>query len=209
MAPVAPVNTPVYNHQQGIQLNVGTQGIGLEYHYGIVPKLALRGGVDVVPVAIKNVFEFSDFNSTSDLDARFTNIHILADYTPFTGAKWFRLVGGLAYFAKAKGTLDVKPTDSYKYGEIQLTPEQVGQVKFTADWQGVAPYAGLGFFRMFPQKKFNVNLDLGTYYLKQPKAHVSGTGSLQGNSSQTAQFQENIKDYRWLPVVQINFNYNL
>jgi hypothetical protein len=203
----ATAETPAYVHPQAIQLNVGTQGIGLEYHYGIVPKLALRGGVDIVPIAAKNVFDFSGFNSTSDMDARFTNIHILADYTPFTGAQWFRLVGGLAYFANAKGKLDVKPTDNYKYGDIQLTPEQVGHVMFTADWKGIAPYAGIGLFPMFPRRHFNVNIDLGAYYLKRPEANVTGTGSLESNKTQTAQFQENIKDYRWLPIVQINFNY--
>ncbi|WP_462264734.1 hypothetical protein [Mucilaginibacter sp.] len=194
-------------HPQSVQLNVGTVGIGAAYNYGFNAKLALQAGLDVIPIKAKNVLDFSDFNSKSDLKARFTDIYARLYYTPFKNAAGFRLAGGLAYFAKAKGTLDVQPSDSYKYGDIQLTPDQVGHLTFTADWQGVAPYAGIALFPMFPKHKFNVNLDLGSYYLKQPEATITGTGNLQGNASQNAQFQENIKGYRWLPVIQLNFNY--
>ncbi len=204
----APVKDTL-QHQQSVQVNAGSQGFGAAYNYGVIPQLALRLGFDIVPYSQNNVLHFSDFNSTSDLKAKFTNIHLLADYTPFTSSSWFRLVGGFAYFVKAKGTLDVKPADNYKYGDLQLTPDQVGKVTFSADWQGVAPYLGVGFIKMFPSNRFNVNLDLGTYYLNKPDAQIVGTGALSGNSSQTSQFEENIKGYRWLPVVQINFNYKL
>jgi len=46
-----------------------------------------------------------------------------------------------------------------------------------------------------------------SYYLVKPDATIIGTGILSGNSSQTEQFQSNIKNYRWLPIVQLNFNY--
>jgi len=77
------------------------------------------------------------------------------------------------------------------------------------NWSGVCPYFGLGLVKAFPTKRFNINLDLGTYYLNQPTAAFAGTGIFSGNSSQSAQLQQNVKDYRWLPVVQLNFNFKL
>lgn len=202
--------TPAAAAPQSVQINLGTQGIGAAYNYGILPKLALRLGLDAMPVKADNVFHFSDLNSTSNLKSKFTNIHLLADYTPFKKARWFRLVGGAGYFVSANGTLLVQPSDNYTYGDIPLTKDQVGTLTFGADWKGIAPYMGLGFFKMFPDShRVNFNFDLGTYYLQRPKASIVGTGSLEGNSSQTAQFQENIKDYRWLPVLQFNFSYKI
>lgn len=189
------------------QLNIGTQGIGLALNYGMYKNLAFRLGVNAIPIKANDVFKISGFNSTSNVSADFYNVHFLADYTPFKQQAWFRLVGGFAYFIKANGNVRITPSDNYKYGDLTLTEDQIGYVDLNVDWQGLAPYVGLGFLKSFPKRKFNVNLDLGTYYLNQPEADIIGTGILSGNSSQSGQFQSNIKNYSWLPILQINFNY--
>ena len=196
-----------YKGQQAIQLNVGTQGVGAAYTYGFNKQLALRAGINAIPIKANDVFKISGFNSTSHVSADFYNVHVLADYTPFEQVSWFRLVGGVAYFFKANGNVRISPSDDYKYGDLTLTPEQIGYVDLNVDWDGLAPYLGIGLLRTFPKQKFNVNLDLGTYYLNKPNASIVGTGLLTGNDSQTEQFQSNIKDYRWLPILQVNFNY--
>ncbi|MGV3546497.1 MAG: hypothetical protein ACO1N4_05495, partial [Pedobacter sp.] len=190
-----------------VQLNVGTQGIGAAVNYGVYNNLAVRLGVNAIPIKANDVFKISGFNSTSHVSADFYNIHLLADYTPFKQQAWFRLVGGFAYFIKANGNVRIIPSDDYKYGDLTLTEDQIGYVDLNVDWKGLAPYLGLGFLRSFPKRKFNVNLDLGTYYLNRPEADIIGTGILSGNSSQSGQFQSNIKNYRWLPILQLNFNY--
>ncbi|WP_225871028.1 hypothetical protein [Pedobacter frigiditerrae] len=197
----------VFKNQKSIQLNLGTQGIGAEFLYGVLPKLALRGGVNAIPLKANDIFKIEDFNSTTHASADFYNIHVLADYTPFQKASWLRIVGGLAYFFKADGKVRITPSDDYTYGDLVLSEEQIGYVDLNVDWKGVAPYLGFAFANTFPRKKFNVNFDLGAYYLSKPKADIIGTGLLEGNSSQTPQFQSNIKNYRWLPIVQVNFNY--
>ncbi len=79
----------------------------------------------------------------------------------------------------------------------------------TSSWQGVAPYLGLGFFRTFPRLFFNVNLDLGTYYLSAPTTTIVAIGALQPNEANNDQLQQNISNYRWLPVLQLNINFKL
>ncbi len=190
-----------------IQLNVGTQGVGLAFNYEVVKTLAVRVGVNAIPVKANDVFKISGFNSTSHVSADFYNAHLLADFTPFQQLSWLRVVGGAAYFFKARGNVRIIPSDDYKYGDLTLTEDQIGYVDLNVDWKGVAPYLGIGLLRSFPKKKFNVNIDLGTYYLHKPDAQIVGTGILTGNSSQTDQFKSNIKDYRWLPILQFNFNY--
>lgn len=196
-------------HKKSVIINFGTIGIGAELNYEIAPKLALRAGINAVPLVANDVFKISNFNSTSRVSADFYNIHALADYTPFVGASWLRLVGGLGYFFKANGNVRITPSDSYTYGDLVLPEDQVGYVDLNIDWKGIAPYFGIALLKSFPKKHFNINLDLGSYYLTKPKAALAGTGLLAGNSSQTSQFQSNIEDYRFLPVVQINFNVKL
>ncbi|KQM72905.1 hypothetical protein ASE74_21640 [Pedobacter sp. Leaf216] len=202
-------SAPSLLNQKSVQLNVGTQGIGAEFAYGILPELSLRGGFNFIPFKANDVFKVSGFNSTSNLSADFYNVHELADYVPIKKATWFRLVGGFGYFFKAKGDLRIIPSDDYKYGDLVLTDDQIGYVDLNVNWKGIAPYLGVAFAHTFPQNRFNVNFDLGTYYLSKPKADITGTGLLEGNSSQTPQFQSNIKDYRSLPIVQVNFSYKL
>ena len=205
----AQVDTLAKRTQQSVQLNLGSQGIGAEFLYGLSPRLALRAGANIIPLKANNVFKISDFNSSTEASADFTNIHAYADFSPFSDAGAFRIVAGLAYFLKAEGNIRVIPSDSYSYGDLQLSKEQVGHLDLRVDWKGVSPYLGFAIGHAFPRNKFNVNLDLGTYYLSSPKADIKGTGLLSGNDSQTSQFQSNIKDYRWLPVMQLNFNFKL
>jgi len=202
-------NSTTAQHPYSVQLNLGTQGIGAEFNYGLTPKLTLRPGIAIVPVKLNNVFEFSDFNSTSTVKADFQNVHLLADYSPFKSHGAFRIVFGAAYFMKANGNIRISPADNYTYGDIVLSPQQVGYVDLDMNWKGIAPYFGLGFGKIIPSRSFNINVDLGTYYLTAPQANITGTGLLEGNESQTGQLQTNIKDYRWLPVVQLNFNFKL
>jgi hypothetical protein len=195
--------------QKSIQLNLGTQGIGGEFKYGVSPGVSLRAGVNVVPLKANNVFKISDFRSTSNVSADFYNVHFLADYNPLKKISWLRLVGGFAYFFKANGGLRVTPTDNYTYGDLVLSGDQIGYLDLKIDWKGVAPYLGISLWHAFPDKKFGVNFDIGSYHLSRPEASIIGTGLLEGNSTQTPQLQSNIKNYRWLPVVQMNFNFKI
>jgi len=196
-------------HPQSVSITTGSQGVGAEYRYGLSERLNLRGGMNLLPVSANNIFTVSDFHSTSSGKAQFTNFHFLADFTPFQSLSFLRVVGGAAYFMQANGHITVNPTDTYKYGDIVLNKDQVGNLNMDMNWKGVAPYLGLGLIHAFPQRRFNINLDLGTYYLSQPTAQIAGTGILAGNSTQSAQLQKNIQNYRWYPQVQLNFNFKL
>lgn len=201
--------TGLYRHQRSIQLTAGTQGVGAEFNYGLTNNLALRTGVSFIPLTMNNAFPISGLSADSKITANFSNAHLLADFTPIKSFRFLRLVAGAAYFIQAKGSFYLQPNKNYNYGDIVLTPDQVGSVNLDADWKGIAPYAGLGLVNIFPRRGFNVNLDLGGYYLSQPRTTIIGTGILDDNASQNAQFERNMSAYRFLPVLQLNFNFKL
>lgn len=205
--PVTKLVAEPTKHPVTLLLGGGTQGGVFEIKYGLKPKLALRAGGSFIPINdLSNVVSFPDFKNENYTSINLSNIHLLIDYAPFKG-KGFRLVGGAGYFYQGDTNIDIKAKGSYFYGDIPLTAETVGTTKLNILWQGVAPYAGIGLFKCMPKRFFNINLDLGTYYLPKPVGTITGTGLLQGNTTNQEKFQENISDYRWLPVLQLNLNF--
>ncbi len=199
---------PGFSHKKAITIYGGTAGVGADFRYGILPRLSARLGAGTTPVNVPNAFQVNDFNSQISLNVNFTNVHLIADFQPF-GGSGFRLAFGAGYFTKAKTIANITPTGSTSWGNITYTPDELGTLQMTADWKGIAPYVGLGFFRAFPRQLFNINLDLGTYYLSAPQTTIVGTKALVPNDDNNAQLQQNISSYRWLPVLQLNFSFRL
>lgn len=198
-----------FHNKLSFQLLAGTQGIGGDLRYGLTPQLSVRGGASFIPVEANNVFSFSGLQSTNSVSVKFSNVHLMADFVPFKHAQGLRLVAGAGYLYQANGNVNVTPTGTYTVGNYKLTPADLGTLKIDMSWKGVAPYFGFGFFKSFPNRVFNVNLDLGTYYLSQPKSDITGTQMLAENYKLEPQLNKNIKSYRWLPVVQLNFNFRI
>ena len=199
---------PGFSSKKEFTIFAGTQGVGADFRYGFLPRLSARLGGGITPVNMPNAFQVNDFKSQVDLKVNFTNVHLIADFQPF-GGSGFRLAFGAGYFIKAKTQADITPTANNQFGNITYTPADLGVLHMTADWQGIAPYLGLGFFRAFPSNFFNMNFDLGTYYLTAPQTTIVATKALSPNDDNNAQLQKNLSTYRWLPVLQFNFNFRL
>lgn len=199
---------PGFSNKKEITVFAGSQGFGADFRYGFLPRLSARVGAGITPVDLPNTFHVNDFRSAIDMNIQFTNVHLIADFQPF-GGSGFRVAVGAGYFVKAKTVADVTPTADNGFGSIILTPEELGTLKLTADWKGLAPYIGLGFFKAFPSEVFNMNFDFGTYYLAAPATTITGTKALINNQENNDKFQRNISTYRWLPVLQLNFNFRL
>ena len=121
--------------------------------------------------------------------------------------KFFRVVAGAAYLANAEATIHFEPKDAQKFENITLTPDEIGSLDFQMDWGKFAPYFGIGLGKGIPKKKFNVNVDMGAYYFSAPKVTAIGTKLLSNNESNAIIIQNNMKSYRILPVMQLNFNF--
>ncbi|HWB23949.1 MAG TPA: hypothetical protein VG738_00650 [Chitinophagaceae bacterium] len=199
---------PGFTHKKAIIFYAGTAGIGGDLRYGILPRVSARLGAGVTPVNLPNSFKLNSFKSNIGLNVNFTNVHLIADLQPF-GGSGFRVSVGAGYFVKAKTIADITPTENITFGNISFTPDEFGSMQISANWQGLAPYLGVGFFRTFPNRLFNINLDLGTYYLTAPQTTIIATKALAPNEENNAQLQQNLSTYRWLPVLQLNFSFRL
>ena len=196
-------------HPISLQFHAGTQGVGADVRYGITPKVALRlGGSTSTSIKMDDAVKFSGFDAKNTLKAEMSNFHLMADYAPFkTNA--FQLVAGAAYLFKAGGGMEFFPNGTYNYGDLTFTGAEVGQLNIDVSWKGIAPYLGLGLFKSFPKRLFNINVDLGTYFLKAPESTVVGTKLLSENYTLEPQLDKNMESYRFLPVIQFNFNFRI
>jgi hypothetical protein len=197
-----------FEHKKAIAVYAGSAGFGADFRYGFLPRLSVRLGAGTTPVNIPNAFKINSFSSDIDLNVNFTNVHLIADFQPF-GGSGFRVAFGMGYFIKGSTSVDVVPTSGSKYGNVSITALQLGYININANWKGAAPYLGVGFARTFPGVLFNINVDLGTYYLSAPQTTIIAMGALAGNEANNEQLQENLSNYRWLPVLQLNFNFRL
>ncbi|MES2652611.1 MAG: hypothetical protein V4663_12785 [Bacteroidota bacterium] len=187
-----------------LQVLAGSQGVGANFRYVLNKTVGFRLGGSYGQGGINDKLNLSGFRSTNRLSGKFNTAHALVELMP---QRFFRIVAGAAYLANAEATLQFSPKDAQSFENITLTPEEIGSLSFNMDWGKFAPYIGFGAGRGIPKKKFNVNIDLGVYYLSSPTVTAIGTNLMSNNQDNAVIIQNNIKDYRFMPVAQLNFNF--
>ncbi len=186
-------------------LHAGTSGFGLDFKYNCGIHTA-RIGYSTIPFHYETVLDMG-LSMGTDAKVSYNNIHLIYDIQPFKKAAWFRVNAGAAYFVSASAVAKLTPKDSVNTKIVTLSPDEIGNVEITVDNKGFAPYLGIGLGRAVPKKKFNVNFDFGTYYLPAPTVTVVGTKLLENNAALGTQLTEDLKTYRWMPMIQLNFTY--
>lgn len=192
-------------------ITAGTQGLGVDLILKVDRHLGLRFGVSHLPDVSYNMkgLSMGEISSNISIDSRnFSNFHVYIDYYPFLRSG-FRVTGGYGFFAESVGQATVTPVGTYKLNDYPVSAAQLGTAQGSLSWEsGISPFLGGGMlFGANNGKRLHVSLDLGTYYLPRPHAELSGTRLLSQNSVNQDEFQENTKDYRWLPVLQLGLSY--
>ncbi len=195
---------PKKDQPMSLQLLAGSQGFGANFRYVVSPFIGLRAGGSYIKGGINDKVNFDGFSTKNRLSGELATVQGLVELNP---SGFVRLVAGAAYFGKANAELYFEPKQSQTVGEVTLNPDEIGNLTYHINWGKAAPYLGLGLGRGIPKNKFNVNLDLGTYFLQSPIVTATGTKLLTDNEQSAAQIQENMKDYKFMPVIQLNFNF--
>lgn len=180
----------------------GTAGLGLEGTFATGETLNLRGGY--------YAFDYSDTLTENgieyDGDLELENLGLFLDWHPWRGT--FRLsVGGMqsgnAFTGNADGALDV--------GDNTYT----AQLQADVDWDGFAPYFGVGWGNAVGAGGWSMSFDLGIMYTGEPTVSLTGTVSdpaLQDQFEQDlaleeAALQEELDDVTIFPVIALGVAY--
>ncbi|MDE3056747.1 MAG: hypothetical protein KGJ59_02150 [Bacteroidota bacterium] len=187
----------------GLALKAGTMGPSLEVTRSFTPKFNVRIGAAALTYTSKNLQSSNQYNTDASL--KLSSATALADWFPFGGS--FRLSGG-AVINLNKASMTLIPTKTYSDGNIEYTPDKLGVLKVDITFQKVAPYLGIGFGNPSGGNRgFGMTFDLGTFYQNAPKVSMSATNLLAPSASQSGQLQDNLKWFKFYPVLSIGLDY--
>lgn len=203
----------------GISGDVGTTGVGIRLHTPLGPHFAGRLGAN----AYNYSFDSATTYATYDVDTRFRTIDALIDWHPMRSG--LRFTGGLV-FNNSKINTVARPSvsGSFTFNGNTYSVADIGVVEGQVDHNRIAPYLGIGWGSAQSSDKagWSFTSDVGVMYLGRPQATLRSSGCNLGGSllsraicnrlatdlpSESGRVEEEIKDYRFYPVVRIGVMY--
>ena len=156
--------------QVALAARASTLGIGAELSFRAARNVSVRLG--------GNYLEFSRDATIEDIDyhvtPHFENGTAILDVHPFGGA--FHLSGGLLLNYN-EGELVATLADDIVIGGQSYTPQEVGSLTGTVNFNKTAPYFGIGFAG---QSRIAFLFDLGVGYSGRPQVELVGQTTLTG-----------------------------
>lgn len=208
----------------GVGVGVGLTGIDVELATPITPYLALRGGISIMP----------DFNMSTDVDveldgktegsmnvngsAKRMSGQLLLNVYPFRSASFFLTAG--AYFGGSSlvtidGTSDQELKDKIEMAESsgivigdQVIPfDENGNISGGLKVKDFRPYVGLGFGRVIPSRRINMNFELGVQFHGKPEVYTdAGEIDLSAFGEDGDTFSKIVDKLTVYPVLKIRLN---
>jgi hypothetical protein len=204
--------------QVAITGKAGTLGLGAEVTFGLFPQIDGRLGV--------NAFTYSDHREASHIeyeaDARLRTATALLDWHP--GGHAFRLTGGMVWNDnRVEGRSIPSASGTYDIAGVQVPVSFVQRLDARADFDPVAPYAGIGWGNPITStRRAGVAFDLGVIFQGKARVHLNpviptGSPILTTPGARDApnlliqqeerDLEKEAADYEYYPVVSLGVWY--
>ena len=186
-------------------IKVGTLGINLEAIRSIGQNFNVRVGAAYFTYTLDSGGGTEQYKYTANADL--LSVSLLGDYFPF--GQTFRITGGFL-FNLNKGNIDLVPTKTTIIGGDEYTPDKLGNLKATVDFNIVAPYIGLGIGNPTSgDAGLGFTFDLGTAYQGQPHIKLNASGLLKPSAApdQEETLENNLSWFKWYPVLSFGIVY--
>jgi hypothetical protein len=195
------------NRKHAIGLSIGT-GVAFDYSYKFTDRFSVTVRYNVFQYEIKDLkqtIDGEDLLIGADID--FKNIDVLFSYYPFKTS--FKLIGGLGYFTNRKLTIPAVFAEGVSIGEVEFTPEELGEITIDMEWKQIMPYVGIGFGRAVPNKRLGFGIDIGTYLGGEPDVALDATGLLAGTVDQEEVLNNGLSELKFIPYFSFRLSYSL
>ena len=200
--------------------DAGTTGIGLHVTAPLSSDYGLYGRLGASYLDHYN-FAKSTTQIAYQLSASLRTVDVLLDWHPMQGG--FRLTGGAMY---NKNRLDATGAPNrvatFTFDNTTYSTAQIGKVIGKIDFAAFAPYLGIGWSNIdLAERGWSVSTDLGVMYQGAPKTKLGiGGCTLPGNfcnllvrvleptvAGETRRLNDELKEYRFFPVLRVGLNY--
>lgn len=203
--------------QVAVGVKAGTIGVGAELTAGLSSQWNARFGIAGGSLSDRRSVSDIDYDATADL----RSASAWLDWHP--GGGGFRLTGGLLYNdSRVDGRSRPSAGGTYDIGGVRLPASQVGTLRARADFDPLAPYAGLGWGNAVAAGgRLRLAVDLGVAF--QGKARVHLTADVPAGSplatpvgqallapllaSEERDLEKKAADYDLYPVATIGLSY--
>lgn len=195
-------------HKNSIGVSAGLPGFGFDYARKLSDKFSAKLRFNAFKVEDYAAGEVDVSGNTVDaiVSGESSALDLLVEYLPFKRSS-FKLVGGVGILSKMNLNILMEYDESVEFGDVILTKEDYGNVKIGFDWQGVAPYLGLGFGRAVPKSNFGFSIEAGSYFTSSPKMSLEATKLLAPTGDQVEEIQETFKSWKFIPLMQFRVVY--
>ena len=193
-------------HQFGVGVKAGTLGLGLEGSWQPLTYLELRIGAmafdysddgDVAGIDYEQELSLQSFYGTA-------NIH-------FTDSP-MRVTAG--YYSNGNELLltNDQMVDQ-EIGGVTFPGAGIGTLSSSTAFASGAPYFGIGYDFMI-KGKIGMNVDFGVLWQGDPEVTLTADGALSGDpgfqaalEAERQELEEDLSDFKAMPVLQIGFVY--
>lgn len=198
---------------QSVSMQVGSLGPVLFYNQALSRSHRLNGRVGGRYVAYRKLVRIETApESYLTIAPDFVIGIAQADlkWYPFRSSSIF-VAAGLGYTWHPNIGLVITANNTLNLGGLELTPEDVGTISLGVRWHPVVGYAGWGFGRAIPRRRFGVGFEMGVYYLGRPTVQLDYEGFLETTnlSEQVPIVERNLSNYRYLPSLSLTLSYVL
>ncbi len=207
-------------HRNGLGLDIGTLGAGLDYVHAFWPGWHVRLGFDALSLNDNQDSSGTFYNGNLNL----STIHTLIDWYP--GGTGLRLTAGLVLNNNTI-SLSAVPDSSNSNGNYTnytlngntYTSNQIGNVNATVSFQKLAPYFGVGYGNpLAAHGRLGMTADLGVLYQGNANENLTVTcvpgldagtcSQIQSDAAaQRSTDQSNLSRFGFYPLLSISLYY--
>ena len=188
-------------------VKAGTLGLGVEATWRPLPYLDVRGGVNGYTYSFDASESGVDYDAELELRTIYATANLRMPLSPF------RVTAGV--FSNGNELqLSSRDAASVEIGGTTYTAAQLGQLDARGDFDGFAPYAGVGLdFRI--ADTVGMSLDVGVLRQGSPSVTAAASGPIATDpvfqaelEAERQELEDELDDYDLYPVVSIGFNVN-
>jgi hypothetical protein len=205
----APAMAGEAGEASGLSLGVigGTNGLGVEAGYRFNSRIGVRG--NATSFKYDKTVDSDDFEI--DGNARLKSFGALVDLYPFGGS--FRISAGMRSNSNRFGGIATPTGSTVELGDNTYTAAQVGDLTGTVKFRKSAPTATLGWGGKM-KTGLHFGFELGVVAQGSARLAASSNGTLAGNPTfqadlddKLAEWEDDAKDYKLWPVIQVGLKY--
>ena len=194
-----------YAQDWAAAIKVSTLGGNIDIYRSFGEKFNVHLGYNYFTL-IQSLGETDDYKSEGKVDLN--SISALGDFFPFESST-FRITAGLMYNLNVVDATLTSAQDIEVGGDV-YTPEALGILKATIDFNKIAPYIGLGFGNPTGgDSGFSFVFDVGTMYQGSSLVALEADGLLKPSATEEQEntIEDNLSWFQWYPVISLGLTY--